>query len=97
MSHLRNWLLNAVYLAAIVVCLPWIVYAAVRKGKYREGFGEKLDTALKSDAEQRALRPVSVPVVRSPHHTEQGTKCYNCNMYGHVSPNCPAPRRPRRN
>lgn len=42
MSHLRAWLLNALYLAAIIVCLPLIVYAAVRKGKYREGFREKL-------------------------------------------------------
>ena len=42
MSHLRNWLLNAAYLAILVVCTPLVFYAAVRKGKYREGFGEKL-------------------------------------------------------
>ncbi|MFH1919304.1 MAG: 3-deoxy-D-manno-octulosonic acid transferase [Planctomycetota bacterium] len=35
------YLLNLVYLALIFVSLPWLVYQAVRKGKYREGFAEK--------------------------------------------------------
>ena len=35
------YLLNLVYLLLIVVTLPWLVYQAVRKGKYREGFSEK--------------------------------------------------------
>lgn len=42
MSHVRSWLLNAAYLAVILICSPLIVYAAIRKGKYREGFAEKL-------------------------------------------------------
>lgn len=42
MSRLFSWLANAVYLALIFVALPWIVWSAVRHGKYREGFAEKL-------------------------------------------------------
>lgn len=42
MSLLLAWLLNAVYLALIVVASPWIVWTAWRQGKYREGFAEKL-------------------------------------------------------
>ena len=36
------YLLNLVYLAILVVLAPWILYAAVRKGKYREGYAAKL-------------------------------------------------------
>jgi 3-deoxy-D-manno-octulosonic-acid transferase len=36
-----SWLLNAVYLALIVVCAPLILWQAVRSGKYREGYREK--------------------------------------------------------
>jgi len=35
-------LLNAIYLLLIVVGLPWFAWVAWRKGKYREGYGEKL-------------------------------------------------------
>lgn len=42
MSRLFSWLANTVYLALIFVALPWIVWSAVRHGKYREGFAEKL-------------------------------------------------------
>ncbi|MDZ7617676.1 MAG: glycosyltransferase N-terminal domain-containing protein, partial [Patescibacteria group bacterium] len=35
-------LLNAVYVLLLVVGLPWFLWAAWRKGKYREGYGEKL-------------------------------------------------------
>jgi 3-deoxy-D-manno-octulosonic-acid transferase len=34
--------LNLVYLAAIVVCAPWFAWQALRTGKYREGYREKL-------------------------------------------------------
>jgi 3-deoxy-D-manno-octulosonic-acid transferase len=37
-----SWLLNIVYLAIILVASPLIVWQAVRTGKYREGFHEKL-------------------------------------------------------
>jgi 3-deoxy-D-manno-octulosonic-acid transferase len=37
-----SYLLNLVYLLLILVASPWLVYAAVRKGKYREGFAAKL-------------------------------------------------------
>ncbi|NUQ61779.1 MAG: 3-deoxy-D-manno-octulosonic acid transferase [Pirellulales bacterium] len=35
------YLLNVVYLLLIFLSLPWLLYQAVRKGKYREGFAEK--------------------------------------------------------
>lgn len=36
------YLLNFVYLLLVLVTLPWLVYQAVRKGKYREGYSEKV-------------------------------------------------------
>ncbi len=36
------YLLNLVYLVLLVVFSPWLVYSAIRKGKYREGWGAKL-------------------------------------------------------
>ena len=41
-ARLISWLLNVVYLAIIAVCSPLIVWQALRTGKYREGFREKL-------------------------------------------------------
>lgn len=35
-------LLNVVYLVLLVVLSPWLVFEALRKGKYREGWREKL-------------------------------------------------------
>ncbi len=37
-----SWLLNGVYLTLMLLASPWIVWAAVRQGKYREGFAQKL-------------------------------------------------------
>jgi len=37
-----GYLLNLVYLAAILVASPYLLYAAIRYGKYREGWGQKL-------------------------------------------------------
>ena len=34
--------MNLVYLVLLVVFSPWLVYSAIRKGKYREGWGAKL-------------------------------------------------------
>ncbi len=42
MSFLFALLLNAVYLTLLIVASPWIVWTALRHGKYREGFAEKL-------------------------------------------------------
>ena len=42
MSAPTAWLLNLVYLAALVLASPAIAWAAWRTGKYREGFAEKL-------------------------------------------------------
>ena len=36
------YLLNLVYLLLILVSLPWLLWQAVRKGKYREGYGAKV-------------------------------------------------------
>ncbi len=36
------YLLNLVYLLLLALCWPWLLYAAVRKKKYREGFAAKL-------------------------------------------------------
>ena len=36
------YLLNFVYVVAIVLAMPWLVVRAVCQGKYREGFAEKL-------------------------------------------------------
>ena len=36
-----SWMLNVVYLAVLAVASPLLLYAAVFKGKYREGFAEK--------------------------------------------------------
>ena len=37
-----SWLLNGVYLTLMMLASPWILWAAVRHGKYREGFAQKL-------------------------------------------------------
>jgi len=41
-SRLLSWLLNGVYLTLILIASPWIVWSALKHGKYHEGFGEKL-------------------------------------------------------
>ena len=35
------WCLNLAYLALLILGFPWIVWAMLRKGKYREGYREK--------------------------------------------------------
>jgi 3-deoxy-D-manno-octulosonic-acid transferase len=40
-TPLLPYLLNLVYLLLIVLCLPWLVWQSLRKGKYREGYGAK--------------------------------------------------------
>ena len=35
------YLLNVAYLVLLVLAAPWLLFQAVRKGKYREGFGAK--------------------------------------------------------
>lgn len=41
-ARLVSWLLNAIYVAIIAICSPLIIWQALRTGKYREGFREKL-------------------------------------------------------
>ena len=40
-SDLMAYLLNLIYLLLLILGSPWFVYAAIRKGKYREGLGAK--------------------------------------------------------
>ena len=35
------YLLNLIYLLLILFSLPWLLWQAVRKGKYREGYAAK--------------------------------------------------------
>ncbi|HYO25958.1 MAG TPA: glycosyltransferase N-terminal domain-containing protein, partial [Lacipirellulaceae bacterium] len=42
MARLAAWLLNLAYLATLAIAAPWIVWSAVRHGKHREGFADKL-------------------------------------------------------
>src|SRR5687768_16995429 len=39
---LLGWLLNAAYLLAIALALPWIVWSMLCRDKYREGYAQKL-------------------------------------------------------
>lgn len=41
MSRLAGWALNCLYAALFLAASPWIVWSAVRDGKYREGFAFK--------------------------------------------------------
>ncbi len=41
MSHLVGWLLNGVYAFLLLAASPWILWSAIRHGKYREGFAAK--------------------------------------------------------
>lgn len=34
--------LNAIYLALLILCAPWLAFRAIRSGKYRAGWSEKL-------------------------------------------------------
>lgn len=42
MTRLVSWLLNLFYLALLVICAPFIGWAAFRTGKYRAGYLQKL-------------------------------------------------------
>ena len=35
------YLLNSIYLLALILAFPWLLWQSLRKGKYREGFAEK--------------------------------------------------------
>ena len=57
------YLLNVIYLLMILAALPWLVYAAIRKGKYREGFAAKfLGRVPRRDSDKQCfwLHAVSV-------------------------------------
>jgi 3-deoxy-D-manno-octulosonic-acid transferase len=41
-ARLLSWLLNAAYLATLVVIAPLIAWRSLRTGKYREGYAQKL-------------------------------------------------------
>ena len=37
-----SYLLNLLYLALLLAAAPWLLWQSLRKGKYRQGFAEKL-------------------------------------------------------
>jgi 3-deoxy-D-manno-octulosonic-acid transferase len=37
-----SYLLNAVYLVVLIAASPWLIWRAIRKGKYRDGFTAKM-------------------------------------------------------
>jgi 3-deoxy-D-manno-octulosonic-acid transferase len=37
-----SWLLNALYLSALALLSPWLIFRAVRTGRYKRGLGAKL-------------------------------------------------------
>ena len=39
-----SYLLNLVYLIALCLASPWLLYNAIRKGKYRQGWAAKFLT-----------------------------------------------------
>ncbi len=41
MSYLMPYLLNVIYALLLFVSFPWLVWGAIRKGKYRHGLGAK--------------------------------------------------------
>jgi 3-deoxy-D-manno-octulosonic-acid transferase len=41
-NRILSWLLNCLYIVAIVLCAPLIAWQAFRAGKYRNGYREKL-------------------------------------------------------
>lgn len=60
------YLLNLVYLLALLLASPWLVYKAVTTGKYRRGFGAKLLGRVALDA---------APHPRSLSLEERGGRC----------------------
>ncbi len=51
-----GYILNVVYLALIVAASPLLIYSAIRKGKYREGFAEKfLGRVPKRDGQRTCI------------------------------------------
>ena len=41
-----SYFLNLVYLLLFAVASPWLLYGAIKKGKYREAWGAKLFGAV---------------------------------------------------
>jgi hypothetical protein len=41
MDSAMAYLLNIVYLIVLIAASPWLLWSAIRKGKYREGFAAK--------------------------------------------------------
>jgi 3-deoxy-D-manno-octulosonic-acid transferase len=40
--RLTSWFWNSCYLTLLAIFSPWIIWSAIRHGKYREGFGQRL-------------------------------------------------------
>src|SRR5215813_11911644 len=60
---MSRYFLNVAYLCLLAVVAPWLIYQAILRGKYREGFGAKFLGAAPQRASQREciwLHAVSV-------------------------------------
>jgi 3-deoxy-D-manno-octulosonic-acid transferase len=44
------YLLNVIYVVGLLLASPWLIYAAIRKGKYRDGWAAKLLGCVPPDA-----------------------------------------------
>ena len=50
------WLLNALYLFALLLLSPWLIYRAIRTGRYRRGLRVKLfGSGAKPQAAKRCV------------------------------------------
>ena len=54
-----SWLLNALYMTLGLILSPWIVYRAVKTGRYRDGWSQKLFGRVPSTVTKKLrTRPV---------------------------------------
>src|SRR5215213_7218740 len=50
------WLLNIAYLLLVAIVSPWLIYQALRSGKYREGWSERFfGRVLPRDSSRRCV------------------------------------------
>ena len=55
-GFLVRYFLNAVYLLAILLASPWLIARAVRHGKYRDGWSQKLWGRVTLDPDRKSTR-----------------------------------------
>ncbi len=45
-----RWILNVVYILALILIAPWLIYRSIRTGRYREGLEQKLFGRVPAEA-----------------------------------------------